>query len=208
MKTPFFLLLFFGLFALVPLCLAFGQEVPALSVYQYTALFVSLGTFGLMSGLFFLTRLLPHRAAQMKLSARLRWHKVLGCVAGLILLVHPVLMIARRFWVEESNPVDNLMLLLRSPLLRTGLAAWVLLALILLLTLFRRRFPARLWRIQHGVMSVAFLILATWHVMQVGRHSDVILSAFWILLSAGTIGAYLKTNFTNRKRAVYESAQQ
>jgi predicted ferric reductase len=207
MKTPLFLFLFIGLFVLIPLCLAFGQAVPALSGYQVAVLFVSLGAFGLMPGLFFLTRLLPAGATRMKLTARLRWHKAIGTLAGIILLLHPVLMIARRFRVEESNPIDNLVSVLRAPLLRSGIAAWILLAVILLLGLFRKRFPAKLWRIQHAGMSVAFVVLATCHVVSVGRHSDIVLSAFWIVLSLGAIAATMSMFFKKKKGEVCESAQ-
>ena len=38
------------------------------------------------------------------------------------------------------------------------------------------------WRHMHGALSLAFLKLALWHIVSVGRHSNTTMSAFWIIV--------------------------
>ncbi len=127
----------------------------------------------------------------MRLGSVLRWHKYIGYAAGAIMLVHPVLMIARRFWVQESEPLDNLLVMLRAPALLPAIAAWILMALIVVLALVRRHFPGRSWRILHGLLSSGFAGLATWHVVTIGHHSNAVMSTFWIVLAVVAVSAAL-----------------
>ena len=103
--------------------------------------------------------------------------------------IHPVLMIARRFWVQESDPFDNLILMLRAPALLPAIVAWGLLAVVGMLSLARHHLRPTSWRVLHGLLSAVFVGLATWHVVTVGRHSNAAMSAFWIVLAAGAVGA-------------------
>lgn len=159
-----------------------------------------------MSGLFWLSRLLPRNAVKIPLSGVLRWHKAIGYSAGILLLIHPVLMVAHRFAVEGARPGDTLFLLLRSPLLLPGILAWVCLLLIVGLALFRKCLPARAWRIQHGVLAVVFILMATWHVAAVGRHSHQLLLVFWFASMVIAIAAYLNMIFKTKKESAHESA--
>jgi predicted ferric reductase len=216
MKKSIFLPLFLLSFALVPVFLAWNQDVPVRFVYQGAVLFVSMAAFGVLLGQFWLSRLWPSSLPKIRFGSLLRWHKVIGYTAGVIMLVHPVLMIARRFWVQESQPLDNLLIMLRAPALLPAIAAWILLALIVVLSLVRRHFPGRSWRILHGLLSSGFAGLATWHVVAVGRHSNTAMSAFWIVLAAAAIAALLLSYvpafprvFSGaRKGVAYETAQQ
>ena len=122
MKKPLFLFLFLLFFAAIPVLLAWNQNVPTRFVTRAIVLFVSISAFGLLLGQFWLTRLLPRNMTEMKVSRLLRWHKAIGYAACVVILLHPILLIARRFWVQESNPVDNLLLMLRAPAL---LPAWI-----------------------------------------------------------------------------------
>jgi len=203
--------LFFLIFALTPVLLAVTQNVPTQSTFQLVVLLVSVGAFGLMLGLFWLSRLMPRDTVKMKASSTMRWHKVIGYAAGLFFLVHPVLMIARRFWVQESLPLDNLKLMIASPLLRTGIIAWLLLVLIIAMAIVRKKIPAKIFRVLHGLLSVAFTVLATWHVIAVGRHSNSGMTLFWVLLATVAIAAlllsYLKPLIKNWKGVTREPAQ-
>ena len=193
MKKPPFIIALILFFALAPVYLAVIQNVPARSAFQQVVLLLSLGAFGLVLGQFWLSRLLPRDAAGIPTPGVIRFHKIIGSIIGAFLLLHPGLMIARRFWVEESNPLDNLALLLLAPALLPGIIAWVLLVAIVLLALppVRRCLRGSTWRRLHGLLSLTFVGLATWHVVAVGRHSSLAMSAFWIALAAGSLGALL-----------------
>lgn len=193
MKTTPFIVGYLLLAALVPVFLAVNQDVPAGSSYKQAVLLLSLAAFGLILGQFWLSRLWPHHAIKIEQTGVIRWHKVVGYTVGGFLLIHPVLMIARRFWVLESDPLDNLVLMLRAPALLPAIIAWVLLVLLVVLALVRRRFPAGSWRLLHGLVSSGFAAMAVWHVVTVGRHSNAAMSVFWVVLAAGAVGALLNS---------------
>lgn len=205
---PLFLLFFAG----VPVLLAMAQGVPAKNTFQLAVLLTSTGAFGLLLGLFWLSRLLPRGLVKMKYAGTLRWHKYIGYAAGAFFMLHPFLMVVRRFWVVESNPVDNFMLMLKSPLMLTGIMAWVLLLVIVVLAFFRKHLPAKLFRYLHGALSIGFVGLSTWHVVSVGRHSNPAMSGFWIALAAGAVAALLFSYLPVRSKkettegALHESA--
>ncbi|QBG49165.1 hypothetical protein EGM51_17840 [Verrucomicrobia bacterium S94] len=207
MKKTVFLTLYSALFAGVPMLLALGQDVPVGHTYQQWVLFLSLAGFGLLLGLFWLSRLYARDAAPMKFSSTMRWHKYIGYAAGLFMLVHPVLMIARRFMVEESNPLDNFVLLITSPLMLTGIIAWVLLVLIVALAFVRKHFKYQTFRLIHGILSFAFAVFSTWHVIRIGRHSNLVMSVFWILAAGTACISLLLAYFPVRKTSpdkIYE----
>ncbi|WPJ97058.1 ferric reductase-like transmembrane domain-containing protein [Coraliomargarita algicola] len=190
MNRWLFIVCYSLLFVGAPIFLALTQGIPSQSNFQLAVLLVSVGAFGLTLGLFWLTRLLPKDSVKMRLGKMMSWHKYLGYAVCIIFMIHPILIIARRFWVVESNPIHNLKLMLTAPLVWPGMAAWLLLMLIMGFALARKRFSAKTFRNLHGWLSIAFLIFAAWHVISIGRHSDLILAAFWGLLAAAAIVGY------------------
>jgi len=193
MNKTQFIVVYLLLMALVPVFLAANQDVPAGSSYLQIVLFLSLAAFGLVLGQFWLSRLLPRSVAKIKPAVVLRWHKIVGYSAVGFLLIHPVLMVARRFWAQESDPTENLILMLRAPALQPAFVAWVVMVLLGVLSLARRRFRPKSWRILHGLLSAGFAGLATWHVVAVGRHSNPAMSLFWIALAGFAVWAQLRS---------------
>lgn len=207
MKKTIFLLLYFAFFAGVPVLLALGQEVPVNHGFQKAVLLGSLAAFGLLLGLFWLSRLYARDSVPIKFSSTMRWHKYIGYAAGAFMLVHPVLMIARRFSVEESNPVENFVLMLKSPLMLTGILAWFLLLLVVGLAFIRKQFKYKTFRLIHGILSLGFAVFSTWHVIKIGRHSNLVMSVFWILAAATAGISLLSVYLPARKKTpikIYE----
>lgn len=191
MKKPHFIIALISFCALTPVYLAVIQKVPTRFAFQHVVLLLSVGAFGLVLGQFWLSRLLPRDAAGMPSAGVIRFHKIIGYTIGTFLLLHPGLMIARRLWAVESNPVDNLLLMLRAPALLPAIIAWGFLVLIVVLALppIRRSLRGSTWRRLHGLLSLAFVGLATWHVVAVGRHSNAAMAAFWTVLATGAVVA-------------------
>jgi predicted ferric reductase len=204
MNRWFFIFFFVLLFVGAPLLLAVSQVVPTQSTFQLVVLLISIAGAGLALGLFWLSRLVPRGTVNIRMGKMLLWHKYLGYLVGAVFFLHPILIIARRFWAVESNPIDNLVLLFSSRLVWPGVAAWLLLITLVITAFIRKRFSPTTFRWLHGCLAVAFVALGVWHVIAVGRHSSLILSSFWIVLAAAAIIAYLNRVF--RKRTVNESA--
>lgn len=186
--------------ALVPLALACSQQMSFQSTYQQAFLLLSLTAFGVLIAQLWLTRLLPRKILGLKRGPLVAWHKYVGYTAGILMLAHPILIVARRFWVLESDPIENLLLVLRSPLMLPAIVAWMSLALIIVLALLQPRFPVRVWRVMHGLLSLVFVGFATWHVVAVGRHSNAVMSFLWIVFAGGSSIPLLITNLPERAK--------
>lgn len=209
MKKQKYLLLLILFFALAPVYLAAGQKVPTQSVYQQVVLLVSLGAFGSMLGQFVLSRRLARNPLGISMSGVVRIHRIIGYVAGSFFLVHPVLMVARRFWVLESNPVDNFFLMLRTLALLPAIVAWCLMVVLIVLTAtgMRKRLRGQKWRLVHGALSSGLVVAAAWHVIRTGRHSSVWMTVFWVLLAAWAIVPLLVSYLPARSTKSAVSAQ-
>lgn len=184
MKNNIRIIQLVALLTLAPVYLAASQSVPTLSTYQSIVLLCTIGAFGMIMTQFWLTRSQLLGLSQIPTATVIKYHRIIGILAGGFLLVHPILMVARRYWVQESDPVSNLMLLIQAPTLRSAVAAWISLALLLLLSGSRihRKLRFQSWRHFHGALSLAFITFSLLHITSVGRHSNTAMSAFWIVL--------------------------
>jgi predicted ferric reductase len=180
-------------------------EVPRRSLLKESISLVTLLAFSLMIGQFFLARsnksvieLFDHQHIQ-------NLHKVIAYPALIVFLLHPFLIVFPGYFEAGVDPIkalvrmlslfDNLGILL-------GMIAWVLLLIISLtaifhgplITLFVIKY--RNWRKFHGYLSVIFIVLATWHAVELGRHSHGLMAAFFIVVAAVGITLLLNMYFS------------
>jgi len=135
------------------------------------------------------------------MSRVVKWHKVVGYIFVPVLLLHPFFIVLPRYFESGIEPKDALQTMLtsfESLGVVLGMIAWVLMLLIGLTSMFRKLLPFsyKTWRIIHGVLSIAFVIVATWHALNLGRHTDNAMSVY-ILIAAGVgVLLLLKTYFS------------
>lgn len=185
------ILTFIALFLLAPLAWVFAQDVPVQSQLHGVVLISSIAAFGLMLGVGWLSRLIPASNVQMPLFKRLVWHRWIGSVVGLLLLLHPFAVVGHRCWAGGFPFMDNLLMLLRAPLMLSGWLAWLALLILLVSSWTRSLFHAKTFRMMHGGLSLILLVLSVWHIATVGRHSSWLMTGWWIVLLAGLAGALL-----------------
>ena len=121
-----------------------------------------------------------------------RVHKAIAYSAVGVILAHPFLIVLPRYFEASVRPWDAFVTMLTtftSLGIWLGLTAWLLL-LVLAVTAFSRgrlipRFTTqyRGWRYFHGGLAVAFTVLAAWHAVELGRHTDAAISAYLITLA-------------------------
>ncbi|WP_415230122.1 ferric reductase-like transmembrane domain-containing protein [Psychromonas sp.] len=127
---------------------------------------------------FFIQFPLSSRIKQLPLFANIDWsmnqHKQIGKWLGIIFLLHPMLILAPRFFVSFDDGVISLIKTLTAPQMLTAIIAWVLLILWVLLSIYKDKLPMRYetWRLTHLLGFVAITILATLHITSVGRHGQ------------------------------------
>ena len=128
-----------------------------------------------------------------------RLHRKMGEMIALVFLLHPFLIVLPRAWVSGRYAPEDLWESFTAPLTDTGFYAWSLLITWVLMAMFKDRLNLsyEAWRISHGVGAAAIAILATLHVITIGRHgaypSDEWLDAVWISLCALAVVALLYT---------------
>ncbi len=167
---------------------------------------VTLAAFGLMLGLFWLSRL--HQPALKRYGAPglLAWHKGIGYAVAAVVLLHPLLVVLPRFFEAGVEPLEALAVILQNfarPGVLAGILAWIFCLLLGAMSLLRRHLGlnGHRWRDLHGCLAGLASTAATWHVINLGRHSDLRMKVLLLLAALG--GLALLVNNTFRQDPVF-----
>jgi len=180
----------YAIVSLVPLLLAAIQGNPLRNVtrelsgglimvaYVMTLLqFVMSGRFETLTG----------RAG---IDRTMRFHTLVAWYIMAAFIVHPLLYSVPDLYPDPMAAVASLQRRFTAPTLRTGVIAWWLMIVLVLLAVWRDRLPFRYewWRLSHGVFAVLIAILGTNHTLQVGTYSaDPLLAGFWKVATAAAV---------------------
>lgn len=175
-------------------------DTPQRSSLKETISVITLIAFSMMLAQFYLARSNRKVLKEHKMSKVVKWHKVIGYVFVGILLVHPFLIVVPRYFESGIDPIDAFITLITtfdSLGVILGMISWYLMLLIGLTSMFRNQLPMSYltWRVFHGILSIAFITLATWHAIDLGRHTDKAMSVFMVIMAAGGVFLLLKTYF-------------
>ncbi len=178
------------IFIVLPLLLFFLGDVPARSVLKDSISILTIVAFSLMLQQFFLTRLFKKTSQSFKLSQISKIHKIIGYIILPIFLLHPVLLVAPRFFEAGVEPLDALITILttfESLGVVLGLIAWGLMILLGITAIFRYKLVKKFsinykaWRLFHGSLTILFMSLASWHAIDLGRHINLSMAVFMII---------------------------
>jgi len=127
---------------------------------------------------FFIQFPLGSRLKELSLFANIDWniskHKTVGKWLGVLFFLHPLLVIAPRFFASLDEGMTTIVLAITSPQLLTGLIAWVLMIVWILASVYKNKLPIKYetWRLTHTIGFVLICILATLHLTSVGSHGQ------------------------------------
>ena len=167
-------------------------DVPRRSLLKESISVLTLLSFTLMLGQYFLARSNETILSLFKPLHIQKVHKVIAYGAVGVILVHPFLVVMPRFFEAGVKPLDALITMLTtfdSLGVLLGLAAWALLLVLGVTAMFRTRLIKRFkikyrsWRYFHGFMAVTFTVLGIWHAIELGRHTDTAMAAFFIVIA-------------------------
>ena len=154
----------------------------------------------LMIGQFFLARSNRNLLKAHQMNKVLKIHKIIGYAFVIILLIHPFLIVFPRYFESGVKPVEAFITIISSygsigVLL--GIIAWLFMLILGITSLFRNKIGLsyKTWRIFHGSLSIAFIVLASWHAIDLGRHTNIMMSAYMITLGGAGVALLLKTYF-------------
>ena len=117
----------------------------------------------------------------------MRFHQLIARSLTVFILIHPFLYVTPLKHPLPWDSTGQLTLGLSAASILTGILGWVLLALFVLLAIFRDQLPYRYetWRLLHGLGAALIAILGTHHAIDAGRYSGhSYLTTFWLTMLA------------------------
>ena len=182
----------------LPLSLYIFGDFPKRTLLMEIISLVTILGFSLLLSQFFTSRFNRNLVKEIKKVNVLAVHKFIGYLFILIILLHPFFIIIPKFLDNGVAPLDALTRLLTtftSTGVIMGLIAYGAMIILMITSFFRFKLNLhyRTWRKLHGYLALFFVITATWHVIDIGRHSNTVFSIFYIVILAGGIFYLLRT---------------
>lgn len=200
------ILVFIGL----PVLLVATGETQSRSLLKDAISYLTILSFCMMLAQFFLARSNKKTLKGHKMSKVINVHKIIGYVFVSILIFHPFLIVVPRYFEAGVDPLDAFSTLLtsfNSTGVVLGMIAWCLMFILGLTSLFRNNLGMtyKTWRVFHGILSISFIVLASWHVIDLGRHSNNTISIYIISVTGIAVLLLLKTYLV--KPSIQKEAQ-
>jgi predicted ferric reductase len=204
-KSKLYYLVPGGIFYLaVPLIYMIVGDFPSRTVLKEILSLATVGAFFLFLGQFYLSRINTVTLKGQNYSKVVKLHKIIGYVCIPIIFLHPFFIVLPRYFEASLDPVDAFWLILTtfdSKGIILGLIAMALMILIGITAILRKRIHMKYktWRTMHAFLSLAFIFVATWHAVDLGRHMDTFLSEYTIFLSSIGVVFLMRTYFFNNE---------
>ncbi len=182
---PAVLIAMYVAIAMIPLILAILQGRPPRSFWRELSAGLVMIGFAAMMLQFLLSGRFRSVSGRVGIDQTMRFHQLIAWPVLAFILLHPLLYVVPRLPAGPGSALAALTGMFTSTGLRSGVAAWLLLLLLVPLAALRDRLPARyeIWRLSHGLGAVAIAGFGLHHTLRVGTYSDdVLLAAFWIAL--------------------------
>lgn len=181
-------------FLALPLLFWALGDAPRRTLLKDSISILTILAYFLMLGQFFLSRGNKKVLKAHKMGKVVNLHKIIGYIFVSILLVHPFLIVVPRFFEAGIAPGEAFSTIIStwdSQGIILGMIAWGLMLILGLTSVFRKRLGLKYttWRMFHGLLSIAFISLASWHAMDLGRHTDLPMSVYMGVIA--TLGVLL-----------------
>ena len=201
----FYLILFLSIFIVLPTILFIFVDIPSRTILKNILSIITILAFFIVLGQFFVSRINESIKTIFNASKLIKVHKILGYVVLPILLFHPILIVVPRFFEAGPDPFDSFIKMITtfdSLSIILGLIAWVLMLLLGLTAMLRNKLNIKYksWKIFHGILSLIFIIFASYHAIETGRHMNLIMSIVVLFLTLFASLLLLKAYLFNKKK--------
>ena len=182
----------------LPLLLWALGDFPRRTVLKESFSILFILAFCQMLGQFFLSRSNKSAVKSFRMSKVLKYHKIIGYICGVVFIFHPFLLVVPRYFESGIAPMEafiTIITTLESRGIVLGIIAWCLMLILGILSLIRNRLPIKYtsWRFLHGILAMVILAVVTFHVIDLGRHADLAMSIYFIILAVSGELLLLKT---------------
>jgi len=176
-------------FIAVPLFLYFSGNFERRNTLMETLSVVTILAFSLLLSQFFTSRLNYKLMKQIRMVNVVAIHRFIGYVFISVILLHPFFIIVPKFFDDGVTPSDAFIRLIatyNTTGIIFGLIAYAILLILMVTAFFRFKMHLhyRTWRGLHGYLTLLFVIASTWHVIDMGRHSNSSFTLFYLLVVA------------------------
>jgi len=195
-------------FIAVPVVLYNLGDFPKRNCLMGTLSLITILGFTLLISQFFSTRMNRKLVKGIRMVNVLKIHKIIGYLFISILLLHPFFIIVPKIFDNTITPSDAFLKLITtfsSLGVILGLIAYTCMVILIMTSFFRFKLNLtyRTWRSIHGYFTLLFIATATWHVINMGRHSNTPFLIYYILIVVSGIfyllNSYLSKTSKNEK---------
>lgn len=187
-----------GVFVAIPIFFYLFGDFPRRTLLKEIISLLTILAFFVLLMQFFLSRANKKLLKVHKMGRVIKWHKVLGYVFTSILILHPFLVVFPKYFetgIGFKAAFSELITNFNQLGLLLGLLAWGLMIIIGIMSFFRDKLfqHYKTWRVFHGINSILFIAMASYHVIDMGRHINK--PMIWLIgiLSIMAISLLLKT---------------
>ena len=178
-------------FAGIPLLIWAMGNLPHRTVLKGALSVITILAFFQMIGQLFWARTNRYAVADLRMGTIIKYHKIVGYAFVIVLLFHPVLLVVPKFFESGVAPLDAFITIITTlnQGVVLGITAWCLMLILGVTAFARNKLPMeyKTWRVFHGIVSILFISVATWHVIDLGRHSSLAMAIFITLLTTGGV---------------------
>ena len=194
-----------AIFIGLPLLLWALGDFPRRTVFKESLSILFILAICQMLGQFCLSRSNKSAVKSFRMGKVVKYHKIIGYTCGGVFLIHPFLLVVPRYFESGIAPMEafiTIITTLNSQGIVLGIIAWCLMLILGITSLIRRRLPMKYttWRFFHGILAMFILAVVTWHVIDLGRHADLAMSIYFIILAVSGELLILKTYILKPKK--------
>jgi predicted ferric reductase len=193
------LLITYIMLMLIPYVWSAAQGLEYRGIYVTTVTILNIAMFAALLAQYPLSGRIEKLTRYTSVDHGMKLHRKAGEIIGLFFLLHPVLIVAPRFFEAPQLALTDFWASITTLEVSTGVYAWIIMTVWILSSMYRKKLGLsyEAWKISHGIGLVAVAILGTDHAISVGRHGrdDPYFDAMWVLLCAIAVGIVLYTYF-------------
>ena len=184
-----------AVFTGIPLLIWVLENAFERSILKEFISIITILVFCQMIGMLFLCRANKYAVRTINMGRMVKLHKIIGYACVSMMLLHPFFIVVPRFFESGAAPGHAFITIITTlnPGVILGITAWSLMLALAITSLSRNKLHIKYstWRTFHGILAMVFIFTAAWHVIDLGRHSSMAMSIFFVLLTTGGVWLYL-----------------
>ena len=171
--------------ALAPVGLAYAEGMEPRGFRDELSSALAMIAFAMLLMEFVLSGRFRTVSGRIGIDLTMRFHQLIARSLTAFILIHPFLYATPLNRALPWDQSGQLSLGLDAASITTGVIAWTLLAMLIVMGIGRDKLPYRYetWRLSHGLGAAAIAIAGAHHAIEAGRYSSQpTLEAFWLVM--------------------------